>query len=252
MVWVGSATSKGRFLFLIFLMGTLCVAPGCTKKRPVAPWPEERWAEASPESQGLDSAALAKAVRAIRSENINIHSLLLIRNGYVVLDAAFYPYDGRRPHDVASVTKSITATLLGQAVAEGILPGLDIPVRELLPGAGEGSPPGAWSAVTLKNLVTMSSGLECGDPPAEETVLSIRNSPDWVDAALRLPVVDPPGERFDYCSPNFHLLSAAVARAADLWGSGSSPGPRTRRASLSDGAISACTPMTWPGSGTCI
>jgi len=214
MVSKGLHTSKGRVLLIAILLGVLCTAHGCMKKRRAAPWPEKTWATASPESQGLDSSVLASAVRTIRSENINIHSILLIRNGFAVLDVFFYPYDGRRLHDAASVTKSITATLVGQAVSEGILPGLDVPVRDLLSTTGAGKAPGAWSAVTLENLLTMSSGLECGKPPVEEKILVLRNSPNWVDASLSLPVVQTPGERFDYCSPNFHLLSAAVARAA--------------------------------------
>ena len=204
----------GRALFIFMLLAAWLTAPGCMKKRQVAPWPEETWASASPESQGLDSSVLAGAVRTIRSENINIHSILLIRNGFAVLDAVFYPYDGKSLHDVASVTKTITATLVGQAVSEGLLPGLDVPVTDLLPGAPAGNQPEPWSSVTLENLVTMSSGLDCGDPPVEETLFVLRNSPDWVHAALSLPVVETPGEQFDYCSPNFHLLSAAVARVA--------------------------------------
>jgi CubicO group peptidase (beta-lactamase class C family) len=34
--------------------------------------------------------------------------------------------------------------------------------------------------------------------------------------ALQLPIVTQPGTRFGYCSPNFHLLSAAIASAVDL------------------------------------
>ena len=38
-------------------------------------------------------------------------------------------------------------------------------------------------------------------------------SSDWIDFALGLPLSDPPGTRFAYCSPGFHLLSAAIAKA---------------------------------------
>ncbi|MDP9169467.1 MAG: serine hydrolase [Acidobacteriota bacterium] len=42
--------------------------------------------------------------------------MTVIRHGYVVLDAYFYPYQATAPHGVASVTKSITAALVGIAV----------------------------------------------------------------------------------------------------------------------------------------
>ncbi len=48
-----------------------------------------------------------------------MHSVTVIRHGYVVLDAYFYPYQATAPHGVASVTKSITAALVGIAVDKG-------------------------------------------------------------------------------------------------------------------------------------
>ena len=45
-----------------------------------------------------------------------LDSLLLIRNGHVVLDAYFHPYDSTIPHKLASVTKSVMTTLIGIAV----------------------------------------------------------------------------------------------------------------------------------------
>ena len=44
----------------------------------------------------------------------------------------------------------------------------------------------------------------------------MRSAPDWVAHVLRLPIVAEPGTRFGYCSPNFHLLSAAIASTTEL------------------------------------
>lgn len=202
-----------RVLFRLFAVTAFALSSSCVHKAGFAPWPEDGWPTATPESQGLDSVTLADAVRLIRSENINIHSIFLVRNGYSVLDVVFYPYDGMRLHDVASVTKSVTATLVGQAVAEGIVPDLDTPVLGLLDRRPPGGSSQDWDDMTLENLVTMSSGLECGAPPFEEKIIVLRNSPNWIDAALELPLAVKPGTLFDYCSPNFHLLSAAMSRA---------------------------------------
>jgi hypothetical protein len=78
-------------------------------------WPTTGWRSSTPEAQGFDSDKLAELLLAIQEKNIQIHSLLLIRNGYVVLDAAFYPYDSQTVHNVASVTKSLMTTLIGIA-----------------------------------------------------------------------------------------------------------------------------------------
>ena len=65
----------------------------------------------------MDSEKLAQALDYVRLHEIPIHSLLIVRNGYVVLDAYFYPFHAGQVHDVASVTKSITSTLIGIAIA---------------------------------------------------------------------------------------------------------------------------------------
>src|SRR5258708_5139342 len=82
----------------------------------VPSWPTHAWPESTPESQGMDSASLAQAVESGGQRQVNIHSLLIVRNGVVVLDAYFYPYGRGSTHDVASVTKSITSVLVGIAI----------------------------------------------------------------------------------------------------------------------------------------
>jgi hypothetical protein len=76
-------------------------------------WPTEAWQSSTPEAQGIDSALLADALLVWRQQNVQIHSLQIVRNGYMVADATFYPYDGQTIHDVASVTKSVMTTLIG-------------------------------------------------------------------------------------------------------------------------------------------
>jgi CubicO group peptidase (beta-lactamase class C family) len=57
----------------------------------------------------------------ITQKHLNVHSVTVIRHGYVVLDSYFYPYRPTATHDVASVTKSITAAIIGIAVDKGLV-----------------------------------------------------------------------------------------------------------------------------------
>jgi CubicO group peptidase (beta-lactamase class C family) len=81
-------------------------------QRPAEPasWPTETWRAAPPEAAGFRSDKIAEALLAIRDEEIPIHSLMLVRNGSVVADATFYPYEASKIHDLASVTKSVMTT----------------------------------------------------------------------------------------------------------------------------------------------
>ena len=79
-------------------------------------FPAAQWRTATPESQGVDSQALAAALDQVIQKQLGVHSLLVIRHGYLVLDAYVYPYNAATPHDAASVTKTLTSVLSGIAV----------------------------------------------------------------------------------------------------------------------------------------
>jgi CubicO group peptidase (beta-lactamase class C family) len=164
-------------------------------------WPTHGWKEATPESQGIDSTRLIEVLDYISEKRPNIHSLLIVRHGHVVLDAYFYPYGPGVPHDAASVTKSVTSALVGIALDRGTLKSID---QEVMPG------------ITVKNLVTMTSGLECGFKPGEVELAEMKRSADWVAFARALTKKVDSGTRFGYCSPGFHLLSAELSRAAGM------------------------------------
>ena len=192
----------------------LAVASGCTvapAPSPMVPehWPTDRWRTASPESEGIDSGVLLELLAFAAREDPGVHSLLIVRRGNLVFDAAFYPYDGDAPHDVASVTKSVTTTLLGVALQVRAHGRLDQPIVELL--HRDPVPlDRAKRAITLEHLAAMRSGLACGFAPGEPELIAMTRSSDWVGFALDLPMSDPPGQRFAYCSSGTHLLSAAI------------------------------------------
>lgn len=178
-------------------------------------WPDSAWPTATPESQGIDSDGLATTLEFIASEGFPVHSLQIVRNGYLVLDAYFYPYAGTTRHDVASVTKSVTATLVGIAIDRGHIEGTDQRVRDFFPEL-DAARRATIGAVTLEQLLSMSSGLLCGYEPGEPELLAMIASERWVDYALSLPMHVEPGTEFAYCSGNNHLLSAILQRATGM------------------------------------
>ena len=62
-------------------------------------FPAAQWRTATPESQGIDSAALTAALDQVTQKQLGVHSVLVIRHGYQVLDAYFYPYNAAVPHE---------------------------------------------------------------------------------------------------------------------------------------------------------
>ena len=178
-------------------------------------WPTAAWPDALPEQYGFDSAKAAEALLTIHAENLNIHSLLVIRDGRLLLDAAFYPYDGSSVHELASVTKTITTTLVGIAAGQGLL-GLDQPVMSFFPERIIANRDERKERITVRHLAGMSSGLQCTPEQDERTLDEMWASPDWIQFVLDLPVMLEPGSRFIYCSPGSHVLSAVLQQATGM------------------------------------
>jgi CubicO group peptidase (beta-lactamase class C family) len=184
---------------------------------PSAPdyWPTTGWRSSTPEAQGIDSDKLAEMVRAIREREVPVHSLLVIRHGYVVIDATFYPYDGHTVHDVASVTKSVMTTLIGIAADQGKLD-LDDRMVSFFPDRTIANPDARKNKITIRHLVSMSSGLDCTREADELTNREMQASPDFVQFVLDREAVWEPGEHFVYCSPAIHLLSPILQQATGM------------------------------------
>ena len=170
------------------------------------------WTTALPEEVGLDSAALVEMFNHVRQHDVPVHSAQIVRHGKLMLDAYFYPYRAGMRHDVASVTKSITSTLVGLVIEKGHLRDLNQPVLSFFAGRSVAQLDERKRRLTLENLLTMQAGWDCGFEPKEARLLEMRRSADWLQFTLDLPMVAEPGTRFAYCSANCHVLSAILTR----------------------------------------
>src|SRR6266705_3055858 len=120
---------------------------------PISSSSSQGWLTATPEEVGIDSAPLVEMFDFIRERQIPVHSIQLVRGGRLVLDAYFYPYEGRSRHDVASVTKSITSTLIVLAIERGYIPDVQQPVLSFFPGRGVAGLDARKRRQTLEHLL---------------------------------------------------------------------------------------------------
>src|SRR5437879_11352209 len=125
------------------------------------------WTTALPEEVGLDSAALVEMFNHVRQQDVPVHSAQIVRHGKLMLDAYFYPYRAGMRHDVASVTKSITSTLVGLAIEKGHLRDAQQPVLSFFPARSIAALDARKRALTLEHLLTMQAGWDCGFEPNE-------------------------------------------------------------------------------------
>lgn len=164
----------------------------------------------------MDSRVLAQAFDYIQQHQIPIHSLLIVRNGYIVLDAYFWPFADGQLHDLASVTKSVTSTLVGIAIGQHRLQGLQQPVVSVFGQRAIANRDERKDRITIEDLLKMTGGMDCHAGGGEVTLSRMMASADWVQFMLDLPMVAEPGRRYEYCSGGMHLLSGVLSAATGL------------------------------------
>jgi len=172
------------------------------------------WPPSSPEAQGMNSQTFIDALRRFRRDSTNIHSLLVIKNGHTVVDAYFYPFKKEYVHDMASVTKSVTALLIGIAIDKGFIKSKNEGILQYFPEYQTNND--TLKMLRIKDLLNMSSGLQCSWDDGENELNQMQHSTDWVKYMFSLPFETVPGEKFSYCSGNFYLLAEILQKASKM------------------------------------
>jgi CubicO group peptidase (beta-lactamase class C family) len=156
----------------------------------------------------MESQRLAQLLDAIQEQHLDLHSLLIVRNGYLVSETYFGSYQQDTRHELYSCTKSFISTLIGIAIDKGYIDGTDHRIVDFLPEHTFANLDAQKEAMTLENLLTMRSGLDWQE--GDLAYSAMYRSPDWVQFVLDKPMAGPPGSQFNYCSGCSHLLSAIL------------------------------------------
>jgi CubicO group peptidase (beta-lactamase class C family) len=182
-------------------------------------WPSTTWRTAAPAQVGLDEDRLATLVQQLTSNAIpGLHSLIIVRHGYVAVEEYFNGSSATQVHTMQSVTKSVTSLVAGIAAGEGklttgarifdVLPQYDSLVR------GDERK----RAVTIGHLLQMRSGINFHESPYAGSPLQRLNESqgDWVAIALGEPMNAAPGELWQYNGGGVIATAAAVQAATGV------------------------------------
>jgi CubicO group peptidase (beta-lactamase class C family) len=174
------------------------------------------WPSAAPESEGFNPAPLADLVGRIQRRELGaIHSLLVARNGRLVVEEYFNGWTAGAPHTQQSVSKSVTSLLVGLAIQSGGLH-LDDRVTRFFPSYEPvANLDDRKSAMTVRDLLTMRSGLDWSESSYAGSPLQRMNECrcDWLRYVLDWPMREPPGSRWEYISGATILLGGIVGAA---------------------------------------
>ena len=187
----------------------------------------QQWAAAEAESAGLDAGLIdALGGEADAGSFRNLHSLLVVKGGRLVVEEYFGDLGADDLHYTASVTKSVSTILLGMAMERGLLPGLDDgaldrPLSELLPEYSEAlSLDSAKAGMTLRHVLSMTGGLEWDedsfpyDDPRNDW-FRVRYADDPLELIFQQPMASEPGTDFVYSGGMSTVVGYLLERATD-------------------------------------
>ena len=219
-----------------------------------APKSSNGWPAATLESQQLDPAPIRDIVSKAQAGTFgNSDRLVVIRNGKLLLDEhfardyrelsrgksspigcgidvckdssqtnqynyfspTFHPYwQGTQAHTLQSVTKSVTATVIGVAMQRGEIKSVQAPLLSFFSKYNLSKVDARLRKATLADLLTMRSGIEWHetDRPLDSTntTLQLEQSKDWIQFTLDQPMDSDPGAKWVYNSGGSALMAEVI------------------------------------------
>ncbi len=175
-------------------------------------WPTKRWQIDAPANQKVDAGLLMDAEQWIEASMPDVTGFVVVRGGYIVHEHYFGDAYGRNdPVKIRSITKSVTGTLIGIALAEGLLTSLDQTLGELIPQLiPDGSDP-LTESITIRHLLTMTAGWRWDISTDYERLIASEN---WLEYTLSQPVAYTPGTFYAYNSGGSHVLSVIISEVS--------------------------------------
>lgn len=204
------------FSVLALLTLLLGVATGAGKGASI----EEDWEYTSFSAEGLDPTRFELLKARIQEGTFKkVDGIVVVKSGKILIEEYFNGYDRDKLHEIRSATKSIGSALMGIAIDQGYITGVQDRLyayfREREPIQNRNV---RKNDITLEHVLNMTTGLDCDDMDDS----SAGNESNVIDAAdivrfmLDLPIVYGPGEHWAYSTGNAHLIGAVIESAAGI------------------------------------
>lgn len=205
-----------RLLIVLTSLTLLALSLSPVMAQDAAYFPTTEWLYSTPEAQGMDSAELAGLLAQFSQPPHHPHSIMVIRHGHIVAEVYASPFEADMTHQLWSASKSVMGGLVGILLRDGYLDSLDVPVLSFFPDRTFDNVDARKEAMTLRHLMTMTSGLECDAFLPGNPGDAMFTSEDWLQYALSLPMLADPGTEFHYCNANTYIVSAILTELTDM------------------------------------
>ena len=128
-------------------------------------WPTKDWQSSPPEKQSMNSEQLKQINEYVKEKLPDTTSILVVRNGYIIFEE-YYQREKGDLRALGSATKSITSALIGIAIQEGYVAGVDEKMISFFPEFDSEALDPQVREITIRHLLTMTAGF--GPPMCQD------------------------------------------------------------------------------------
>ncbi|MEM1001573.1 MAG: serine hydrolase [Bacteroidota bacterium] len=209
---------KIKLIIILFFYTTMHYGQNAyTYSQPISL--NDGWKTNHLKSQNIDSTLFYKLFDQILNGENKLHSVLLVKNNELLLEEYFNGYKIDQPHDLRSCTKSLRSLLLGIAIDKGFIDSIDDPMNKYLTNLSPRKNLDDRKAdITIKHLITMSTGLDCNDwdKKSKGQEDKVYKKKDWLQYTVDLPMINDPGEVAFYCSMGVILMTEVIQESSGM------------------------------------
>jgi CubicO group peptidase (beta-lactamase class C family) len=197
--------------------------------------PDERsdgWICTGTGDVGIDEAKITRLINRIKKgKHGDIHSILICRNGKLVLEE-YFAMDGKisgsfvtdlfrkKVHHLASTTKGVLSILCGMAIDQGLISDVEEPIYKYLPGYANSFTQKS-KQIKVKDMLTMTAGWEWeqfkyqwNDP--RNNAAAMMNCGDAIKYVVERPLAAEPGKKFKYSNGVPTVMGVVLKNACGM------------------------------------
>lgn len=167
----------------------------------------------------LDTSLLSEMMqKIINGTYLNVHSVLIIKDGKLVFEQYFYQYTKDSVQEMRSATKSFLSALTGIALDKGFIKSKNETALSYFPEYTFKNMSDAKKRITIENLLTQQTGLDydVSNPKSAGNETAMDYSDDWVKYTFDLPMIDTPGRNGRYASGNPITLGRIIEKTTNM------------------------------------
>ena len=176
-------------------------------------FPQAEWQSSTPEAQGLCSTNINDALNYAFDTSNDTGVVMIIKNGYLVAEQYDVNKTAQNLVTSWSVAKSVTSALVGAAIDDGAIRGMDQSMADFIP---------SWvgtskAAITVTHLLTVRTAMELiGDPDGdgEPDGSELYAADDQLALSLNRPLMGTPGQKLYTYSNADVMIAGELVRAA--------------------------------------